>query len=110
MLDFIKECGAAETEIILKTDQEPAIEALVWSRREEQPSLSWKSPQSASVAATECGERLGTRIQFEKQLAIFMVFMAEYAAYESAENEQRSWPLSLVRSSCGRYDTECSLA
>ena len=29
VLDFIKECGAAETEILLKTDQEPAIEALM---------------------------------------------------------------------------------
>ena len=29
VLDFIKECGAAETEIILKADQEPAIEALM---------------------------------------------------------------------------------
>ena len=29
VLDFIKECGAAETESILKTDQEPAIEALM---------------------------------------------------------------------------------
>ena len=29
VLDFIKECGAAEIDIILKIDQEPAIEALM---------------------------------------------------------------------------------
>ena len=28
VLDFVKECGVAETEIILKTDQEPAILSL----------------------------------------------------------------------------------
>ena len=27
--DFIRECGAAETEIALKTDEGPAIEALM---------------------------------------------------------------------------------
>ena len=64
-----------------------------------------------------CQERMGTRIKLEEKI---VTFMAEYAAYLSsrldvgkdgktayerdvAENEQQSWPLSLVRSPCGRY-------
>ena len=29
VLEFVKECGAAEADILLKSDQEPAIEALM---------------------------------------------------------------------------------
>ena len=62
--------------------------------------------------------RMGARIKLEEKIVIFM---AEYAAYriivwksgrmarlrvrdvEKKKKEQQSGPLSLVRSSCGRY-------
>ena len=99
VLDFIKECGAAETEIILKTDQEPAIEALmadVVKTRRAAITVLEKSPVGSSgsngvvergVQSVEglirtllsaCQERLGTRIMLEEKIVIFM---AEYAAY-----------------------------
>ena len=99
VLDFIKECGAAETEIILKTDQEPAIEALmadVVKTRGAAITVLEKSPVGTSgsngvvergVQSVEglirtlmsaCQERMGTRIKLEEKIAIFM---AEYAAY-----------------------------
>ena len=99
VLDFIKECGAAETEILLKTDQEPAIEALmadVVKTRGATITVLEKSPVGSSgsngvvergVQSVEglirtlmsaCQERMGTRIKLEEKIVIFM---AEYAAY-----------------------------
>ena len=100
VLDFIKECGAAETEIILKTDQEPAIEALmadVVKTRGAAITVLETDPSrqdSGSNGVVErgvqnveglirtllsaCQERLGTRIMVEEKIVIFM---AEYAAY-----------------------------
>ena len=54
VLDFTLECGAAETEIILKTRSRRSGHSWrTWSRREEQVSRSCKSPQSAAAAVTE---------------------------------------------------------
>ena len=99
VLDFIKECGAAETEKILKTDQEPAIEALmadVVKTRGAAITVLEKSPVGSSgsngvvesgVQSVEglirtlrsaCQERMDTRIKLEEKIVIFM---AEYAAY-----------------------------
>ena len=98
-LDFIKECGAAETEIILKTDQEPATEALmadVVKTRGAAITILEKSPVGSSgsngvvergVQSVEglirtfmsaCQERMCTRIKLEEKI---LIFMAEYAAY-----------------------------
>ena len=99
VLEFIKECGAAETEIILKTDQEPAIEALmadVVKTRGAAITVVEKSPVGSSgsngiaergVQSVEgvirtlrsaCEERLGVNLEPEEKL---LIFMTEYAAY-----------------------------
>ena len=99
VLDFIKECGASEAEIILKSDQEPAIEALmkdVVKARGVAITVIEKSPVGSSgsngvveraVQSVEgmirtlrsaCEERLKVKIKPEEKLTIFM---AEYAAY-----------------------------
>ena len=99
VLEFIKECGAAETEILLKTDQEPAIDALmddVVKTRGEKITLREKSPvgSSGSNGVVERGvqfvegvirtllsaleERIGVKIKAEEKIVIFL---AEYAAY-----------------------------
>ena len=51
VLEFIRECGAEEAEIILKTDQEPAIDVLmkdVVKTRGEKITLMEKSPVGSS--------------------------------------------------------------
>ena len=99
VLEFIRECGAAETEIILKSDQEPAIEALmadVVKSRGAKITMVEKSPVGSSgsngvvergVQSVEgmirtlrsaCEARLGIKIKPEEKIVIFM---AEYAAY-----------------------------
>ena len=99
VLEFIRECGAAETEIILKSDQEPAIEALVADvvkTRGAKITMVEKSPVGSSgsngvvergVQSVEgmirtlrsaCEARLGIKIKPEEKIVIFM---AEYAAY-----------------------------
>ena len=99
VLDFIKECGAAEAEIILKTDQEPAIDALmadVVKTRGAAITVLEKSPVGSSgsngtveraVQAVEglmrtlrsaCEERTNIKIKPDDKLVIFM---AEYASY-----------------------------
>ena len=99
VLDFIKECGAAEAEIILKTDQEPAIDALmadVVKTRGAAITVLEKSPVGSSgsngtveraVQAVEglmrtlrsaCEERMNIKIKPDDKLVIFM---AEYASY-----------------------------
>ena len=65
VLDFIKECGAAETEIILKTDQEPAIEALmadVLKTRGAAITVLQKSPVGSGVVerGVQCVELIRT--------------------------------------------------
>ena len=99
VLEFIKDCGAAETEILLKTDQEPAVDALmedVVKTRGERLTLREKSPvaSSGSNGVVERGvqtvegvirtllsaleERVGVRIRAEEKIVAFLV---EYAAY-----------------------------
>ena len=99
VLEFIKECGAAETEIVLKTDQEPAIDALmedVVKTRGERITLRENSPvgSSGSNGVAERGvqsvegvirtlrsafeERIGMRVKAEEKI---VTFLAEYAAY-----------------------------
>ena len=98
-LEFIRECGAEEAEIILKSDQEPAIEALmkdVVKTRGEKITLMERSPAGSSgsngvveravqsvegvirtlLSALE--ERTGAKIGAEERI---VVFLAEYAAY-----------------------------
>ena len=99
VLEFVKECGAAETEFILKTDQEPAIDALmadVVKTRGAAITVLEKSPVGSSgsngvvergvqgveglirTLLSACEERYGIRIKLQEKLVIFM---AEYAAY-----------------------------
>ena len=99
VIEFIKECGAAETEIVLKTDQEHAIDALmedVVKTRGEKITLREKSPvgSSGSNGVVERGvqtvegvirtmlsaleERIGVKIKAEEKI---VTFLAEYAAY-----------------------------
>ena len=99
VLEFIKECGAAETEIVLKTDQELAIDALmedVVKTRGERITLRENSPvgSSGSNGVVERGvqsvegvirtlrsafeERIGMRVKAEEKI---VTFLAEYAAY-----------------------------
>ena len=99
ILEFVKECGGAEAEIVLKTDQEPAIEALmedVIKTRGKEITLLERSPvgSSGSNGLVERGvqsvegvirtlksaleERIGARIRAEEKIVIFI---AEYAAY-----------------------------
>ena len=99
VLEFIAECGATETEVVLKSDQEPAIEALmadVVKTRGAAITVVERSPVGSSgsngivergVQSVEgvlrtlrsaCEERLGVKIEPEEKL---LIFMAEYAAY-----------------------------
>ena len=99
VLEFVRECGAAETEIVLKSDQEPAIGALmadVVKTRGAEITVVEKSPVGSSgsngvvergvqgiegmirTLKSACEERLGSKIKPEEKL---VVFMAEYAAY-----------------------------
>ena len=99
VLEFVQECGAAESEIVLKSDQEPAVEALmndVVKSRGERITLLERSPvaSSGSNGVVERGvqsvegvirtlrsaleERLGVKVKSEERI---IVFMAEYAAY-----------------------------
>ena len=99
VLEFVKECGAAETEIILKTDQEPAIDALmadVVKTSGAAITVLEKSPVGSSgsngvvergvqgveglirTLLSACEERYGIRIKLKEKLVICM---AEYAAY-----------------------------
>ena len=99
VLEFIRECGAEEADIILKTDQEPAIDALmkdVVKTRGEKITMLEKSPvgSSGSNGVVERGvqsvegvirtllsaleERIGIRIRIEERI---VVFVAAYAAY-----------------------------
>ena len=99
VLDFIKECGAAEAEVILKADQEPAIEALmadVVKTRGAAITVIEKSPVGSSgsngvveravqtveglmrTLKSACEERMNTKIKPDDKLVIFM---AEYASY-----------------------------
>ena len=108
VLDFIEECGAAEIEIILKTDQEAAIEAFMTDvvRTRGADIIVWEmSPVGSSgsngvvekgVQSVEgfirtllsaCEERLGTRI---KQEEMFVMFMAGYTAYLTHRLELKS--------------------
>ena len=51
VVEFIRACGAAETEIVLKTDQEPAIHALmedVIKTRGERITVLEQSPVGSS--------------------------------------------------------------
>ena len=120
VLEFVKECGAAETEITLKTDQELAIDALmadvVKTRGAAIPVLE-KSPVGSSgsngvvergvqgveglirTLLSACEERYGIRIKLQEKLVIFM---AEYAAYlinrlEVVRLEDRVWSLGQTR-------------
>ena len=99
VLEFIKECGAAESEVILKADQEPSINALVadvLKARGAVITVVEKSPVGSSgsngvvergVQAVEglvrtlrsaCEERFGVKlVSGDKAL----VFVTEYAAY-----------------------------
>ena len=99
VLDFIQECGAAEADVILKSDQEPAIEALVddivktrggkITHVERSPVGSSGSNGVVERAAqsvegvlrtllSALQNRLGTKIAADEKIVIFA---AEYAAY-----------------------------
>ena len=99
VMSFIRECGAAEADIILKSDQEPAIETLirdVATSRGARLTMMEQSPVGSSgsnggveraVQSVEgqlrtlksaCEARLGTPIRPEERIT---TFMAEYAAY-----------------------------
>ena len=99
VLDFLKQCGAEESAVILKTDQEPAIEALikdVVAARGQAATLVENSPVGSSgsngvveraVQGVEgqirtlklaCEERLRIRLRPDDRLVLFL---AEYSAH-----------------------------
>ena len=99
VLGFIRECGASEAEIILKTDQEPAIDALmadVVKTRGATITVLEKSPVGSSgsngvveravqtveglmrTLKSACEERMNIKLNPEDKMVIFV---AEYAAY-----------------------------
>ena len=99
VLEFLRQCGAEEVEVIIKTDQEPSIDALVKDvvkARGRAATVVEKSPVGSSgsngvveraVQAVEglirtlkiaCEARWGLRLQPEEKT---VVFIAEYAAY-----------------------------
>ena len=99
VLEFIHECGAAEADVILKSDQEPAIEALVADivkTRGGQITHVERSPVGSSgsngvveraiqsvegvlrTLLSALQSRLGVKIAADEKIVIFA---AEYAAY-----------------------------
>ena len=99
VLEFLRQCGAEEANIILKTDQEPAIDALVKDvakSRGPATTVVEKSPVGSSgsngvveravqgveglirTLKSACEERLGVKMKPEEKMVIFL---AEYAAY-----------------------------
>ena len=99
VLDFLKQCGAEETTIILKTDQEPAIEALVKdivAARGQALTIVEKSPVGSSgsngvveravqgiegqmrTMKSALEDRLRTKLKPDDRV---LMFLAEYAAH-----------------------------
>ena len=99
VMEFIHECGADEAEIIVKTDQEPSIEALVADivkTRGRKITHVERSPVGSSgsngvaeravqsvegvmrTLVSALQERLGVRIGADERI---VTFVAEYAAY-----------------------------
>ena len=99
VLEFLKLCGAEEAQILIKTDQEPAIEALVRDvvrARGARTTMVERSPVGSSgsngvveraVQSVEgqirtlkvaCEDRWGIRLRPDEKT---VVFIAEYASY-----------------------------
>ena len=78
MTEFVKECGASETRIILKNDQEPAIEALMAEVVKTRGAAItvmvgvkaicgelWVATEEGGIARGEVGEEIAGRRQVE---------------------------------------------